>query len=73
MPTSAPRKAPIKIVCAQCYGDRVLRDAWASWDEDTQRWELHNVFDHAICEDCDGETTSVAVPIGSDDGQKIGA
>lgn len=44
-------------VCAHCASKRVLRDAWAKWDETARQWVLGAVFDHAYCPDCDGETS----------------
>jgi hypothetical protein len=50
-------RARIKMVCATCGSDDVLRDAWAEWDVEQQQWVLQNVFDHAVCEGaCEGET-----------------
>ena len=51
-----PEKRAVKMVCGTCGGENVMRDAWAVWDVATQQWELGNVFDHAHCDDCDGET-----------------
>lgn len=45
------------FVCRCCGSDQVLRDAWASWNADSQQWELDNIFDHAYCTNCDGETS----------------
>ena len=53
MTTTAPKA---RMVCAHCGGTNVMRDAWADWNEDTQDWELGNVYDAAHCDDCDGET-----------------
>ena len=46
-------------VCKACGSDQVSRDAWASWDVHSQKWELESVFDQAFCSECDGETTIV--------------
>ena len=46
---------PIDIVCANCGGGDVRRDADASWDRACQRWELCSVFDQGYCEDCGSE------------------
>jgi hypothetical protein len=55
-PAAAPPAAPrIEIVCRQCGGNAVARDAWAEWDVATQAWVLGAVFDYAYCHDCDGE------------------
>lgn len=47
----------MKMVCAECGSENVRRDAWASWNETEQDWELSHTFDYAHCDDCDGETT----------------
>jgi hypothetical protein len=73
MLTPPPPKPPIKIVCARCKSERVLRDAWAGWDEDAQRWDLHNVFDHAFCENCDGDTRLLELPLAADDSREVPA
>jgi len=44
------------MICETCGGDEVLRDAYASWCVETQRWVLDNVFDYAYCRTCDEET-----------------
>lgn len=54
----------IKMVCAYCGSDRVMRDAWAEWDVERQEWVLLTVFDYAHCEDCGGETSLSEVEIG---------
>jgi hypothetical protein len=53
--------AKVKMVCRKCGSDRVLRDAYAAWSVEDQRWELTNVFDHAVCEskECDGNETRI--------------
>lgn len=44
-------------VCASCYSRGVVCDAYASWNIDTQEWELDNTFDKgAHCDACEGET-----------------
>lgn len=47
--------AKLRMKCATCGSDNVVRDAWAEWCEVTQQWDLQNVFDYAWCIDCDGE------------------
>jgi ribosomal protein L37AE/L43A len=46
----------IKMVCSECGSEDVRADAFASWDVETQLWELATTFDkgHA-CEGC-GQT-----------------
>ncbi|MEA3061350.1 MAG: hypothetical protein QOJ94_1131 [Sphingomonadales bacterium] len=60
-PRTAPPGAPsrsgprIDIVCRDCGGNSVARDAWAEWDVETQDWVLGPVFDQGFCYDCDRE------------------
>jgi len=42
----------VRMICADCGSKNVRRDAWASWNEEKQDWQLHNVFDDVFCEDC---------------------
>jgi hypothetical protein len=63
----------ISMVCSHCGSTEVLRDAYAEWDVETQQWELHSVFDNAICqsETCDGGETHIEEKeIGDDDDDK---
>jgi hypothetical protein len=56
----------ISMVCSHCGSTEVLRE----WDVETQQWELHSVFDNAICqsETCDGGETHIEEKeIGDDD------
>ena len=46
----------VKKVCRHCGSTDVLIDAWAKWDEETQKWVLDSVYENTICETCDGET-----------------
>lgn len=46
-----------KPVCGHCNSDRILVDAWAAWDVESQDWVLDAVFEQTFCSDCDGETT----------------
>jgi hypothetical protein len=52
--------ALIAIHCRHCKGGDVLRDAFAEWDVELQKWALGAVFDQGYCQDCDGEATLVA-------------
>ena len=54
---------PIDIVCGECGSRNVMRDAWAVWNTETQRWELGNVFDDGHCEDCEGEASLEEIPL----------
>jgi DNA-directed RNA polymerase subunit RPC12/RpoP len=59
------RRKKFTYVCVHCGSERVLRDAWAAWDSDSQSWELTSVFDAAHCEDCEGETTTKPIELAS--------
>lgn len=52
----------IRIVCSHCRSESVTRDANASWNPDTQDWELEGVMDAAYCNDCGGECSLEEVP-----------
>jgi len=52
MTTPAPTTGRVKFVCPVCKSDRILRDAYASWNQETQEWELHDVYDYTACQDC---------------------
>jgi hypothetical protein len=45
--------------CKTCGSTNVMRDAWAAWDVERQRWELGSIFDAAYCGKCQGATTIV--------------
>lgn len=45
----------VTYVCSACNSKSVTLDAWAEWDEDTQRWVLGATFDYSYCHDCDCE------------------
>jgi hypothetical protein len=47
----------IRIICPDCGGDNVSRDAFADWDFDTQAWVLGHVFDQGHCHDCGKEVS----------------
>jgi len=47
---------PLRIKCKTCGSEDVVRDAWASWDVDLQKWILADIFDHAFCNACEGVT-----------------
>ena len=55
---------PVRPVCNACGGTSVRVDAWASWDVDAQRWELHSTCEAAaICADCDLECSYTMKPV----------
>jgi len=47
----------LQMCCSECGSKDVLVDAWASWDEVNQEWELSSTFDQAFCEDYNSETS----------------
>ena len=55
--------ATYKFVCSSCGSENVRRDAWATWDVETQSWELATVFDAGFCDDCDGEASLTEIEI----------
>jgi hypothetical protein len=50
--------ARILIVCSECGSTDVTRDATASWDFNSQTWELAGVQDQGSCNEC-GEERSL--------------
>jgi hypothetical protein len=59
--TDKPKK--IRIVCRDCRSEDVVRDAWAEWDVEDQRWVLRDTYDHAYCNTCGDETKLEEVEI----------
>lgn len=47
-----------KPVCSDCGSAEVFRDAYASWDIDTQQWIMQAVYDEAVCDAC-GDSCSL--------------
>lgn len=59
----APKPKRLRMVCSLCGGSNVLADAYAQWDEPTQRWELAQVcVKPAWCNDCGGECSIESRP-----------
>jgi hypothetical protein len=50
------------MICGDCGGEDVVRDAWASWDVGSQTWELRLTLDAAFCHNCDTEVTLISRP-----------
>jgi hypothetical protein len=42
-------------VCTICGSDRIVRDAWASWQTDSRDWALEEIFDYIFCITCEQE------------------
>jgi hypothetical protein len=53
----------LALRCRICGSDNVMRDAWAQWDENAQRWTLGSVFDAAFCNHCEADTSLAEVPL----------
>lgn len=53
----------IRMVCATCGSDDVLADAWASWDINSQQWELSQTFDEKYCNNCEDSCKLIEEPI----------
>ena len=50
----------VEKVCKSCGSENVKKDAWASWNTETQRYELDEFFDeNDFCVDCDSSTTII--------------
>ena len=46
-------------ICRSCGSERVVRDAWASWNPELGLWEIAAVFDQEFCHKCKAETRFV--------------
>ena len=60
-----PDKAKFTIHCSNCGGQNIRADAYAEWKFERQEWELSNVFDARICDDCGHEVTAYEVEAGT--------
>jgi hypothetical protein len=54
MTTETKVRVPI---CKHCGSTEVKRDAYASWDIESQSWVLHDTYDYTHCSACDGQTS----------------
>lgn len=45
--------------CQTCGSERVVKDAWAYWNQAAGLWQLETVFDHEHCCQCEGRTKLV--------------
>ena len=57
----APEAPRSTYVCASCGEPGVLVNASAAWNDETQRWALHDTFDAAHCPTCERKTRAVKV------------
>ena len=44
-------------VCDICGSADVKKDAYASFDVETQQWELHSIYNAAYCDKCGSEAS----------------
>ncbi|WP_454883040.1 DUF5983 family protein [Sphingomonas oryzagri] len=63
VPAFSPASRRITIRCTACGSGNVMRDAWATWDDEAQDWVLGALFDAAFCEDCETDGTLVEQPL----------
>ena len=42
-------------ICGVCGSERIVRDAWASWNAESRDWALNAVFDYTFCLTCEEE------------------
>ena len=61
-----PSEENVKIIwrCRECHSSDVRADALLTFDVDSQRWEIENVFSEqgSFCARCDGTTRLEKVP-----------
>lgn len=41
-----------RVTCDDCGGTDILRDSYTYWNEETQDWETHSIYDDFICLHC---------------------
>lgn len=63
----------ITVHCATCGSEDVHRDAFASWNPETQEWELAAVYDSATCQTCDNDTTLTERPLRPETSREVAA
>ena len=61
-PISAENEEKIRIVCGTCGSEDVRRDADATWNVKSQKWELNAVYDQGYCEICRIEVRLKEIP-----------
>jgi len=45
----------LQMLCPNCGGSSITKDATAEWDEDNQEWGMAGICDSGWCQDCDTE------------------
>ena len=58
-----PTPPRVRVVCAECGAENVLRDAYARWDEAAQEWSMSSTQDYTCCDDCGAEDCAKEVPL----------
>lgn len=56
----------ITIVCKQCGSDNVMRDAYAMWSVEEQKWTLAATYDVTHCVDCEVEAPLIEKELTND-------
>ena len=56
----------ITIVCKQCGSDNVMRDAYAMWSVEEQKWTLAATYDVTDCVDCEVEAPLIEKELTND-------
>ena len=69
----ATPRTRLKMRCPNCGSEAICKDAWAAWDETTQRWELGGVYDYETCIECEREGDDHFDRIDLDTGAIIGS
>jgi predicted nucleic-acid-binding Zn-ribbon protein len=49
---------PVTLHCIECGSHNVVKDAFAEWDDDTQKWVLSHIYDAVSCLSCGYESKS---------------
>lgn len=56
-----------RMVCADCGSEEVVKDAYASWNIETQEWEVASTHDKgSYCSICDDEVYIESKELGAD-------
>lgn len=58
----------LTIRCSKCRSKDVRRDAWAGWDEVSQKWVLEEVYDAGFCMSCQGSAHLIIEELEESDG-----
>lgn len=53
----------IKYECPHCGSNALLKDAYASWNIELQKWQLEATYDTTICSLCESEVSPIEQPV----------